>query len=65
MVAGHDGSSWLSSTEILVEGSGLWTLASSLPRSMSGLRTVSVDNSILSFGKFKNKILGQLMAMAE
>ena len=64
MVGGR-GSSWLSSTEILVEGSGLWTLASSLPRSMAGLRTVSLDNSILTFGKFKNKILGQLMPLAE
>ena len=61
MVGGLSGSSELSSTEILVEGSDLWTLASSLPRSMRELKTVSVDNSILTFGEFKNKMLGQLM----
>ena len=59
------GNIWLSSTEVLAAGSGLWRLASPLPRSMWGLRTISLDNSILTFGKFKNKILGQLMAMAE
>ena len=65
MVGGYTGSTRLSSTEILVGGSGSWRLASSLPRRMWGLRTVSVDNSVLTFGKFQIKILGLLMSSGE
>ena len=51
VVAGFDGSSRLSTTEILLSGSTSWVTISSLPISVSGLRTVNYKNTILTFGK--------------
>ena len=50
VVAGYDGSSRLSTTEILLSGSTSWVTISSLPISVSGLRTVNYNNTILAFG---------------
>ena len=50
MVAGYDGSSQLSSTEILVSGSNSWVTISPLPISVYALRTVNYKNTILAFG---------------
>ena len=51
VVAGYDGSSRLSTTEILLSGSTSWVTISSLPISVSGLRTVNYKNTILTFSK--------------
>ena len=50
MVAGWDGSSTMSSTEILVSGSTSWATISPLPISVYELRTVNYKNTILAFG---------------
>ena len=38
-------------TEILVHGASVWTRAGPLPQGVSGIRAVSVDNSIIATGR--------------
>ena len=42
-----------SSTEVYVEGASAWTKGPPLPRTLIGLRGVSVNNEILMIGTFK------------
>ena len=44
-------SSRLVSTELLVDGDSTWVEAAPLPLAMDGLRTVSIDNTIISTGE--------------
>ena len=50
LVTGGWDSSYLSSTEILVDGAVTWTEVGELPVSMYGLRGVSLNNKILMTG---------------
>ena len=52
-MAGGYGSSYLTSTELLVDGDSSWEEAAPLPIAMSGLGTVSIDidNMIISTGE--------------
>ena len=38
-------------TEILVHGASVWARAGPLPQGVSGIRAVSVDNSIIATGR--------------
>jgi len=50
VAGGYTGSSYLTSTELLVDGDSSWVEAAPLPLAMSGLGTVSLDNTIISTG---------------
>ena len=50
-MAGGYGSSYLASTELLVDVDSTWVEAAPLPLAMSGLGTVSIDNMIISTGE--------------
>ena len=50
MAGGENGTNYLSSTEILIEGEHHWKPAGSLPRSMVGMRAVTVDNNVILTG---------------
>ena len=57
VVGGYRGSSGsLDSTEILVHGSNSWKKIASFPVKVENLRTVNIDNTILSFGKFSTYV---------
>ena len=43
--------STIDSTEVLTHGAQAWTYAGPLPRAMSGLRAVSIDNMVISTGE--------------
>ena len=42
---------YFDSTELLVEGAASWTEAGPLPSTTSGLRGVSIDNSVIVTGR--------------
>ena len=44
------GNGYLSSTELLVDGDGKWTLVGELPAATSGIRGVSFNNNIIMTG---------------
>ena len=43
--------STIDSTEVLTHGAQAWSYAGPLPRAMSGLRAVSIDNMVISTGE--------------
>ena len=47
---GNDGSTQLSSTELLVETASAWVYSGSLPSPRSGLRGANIDNKVLMTG---------------
>ena len=51
MAGGYDGYK-LSSTEVLASTSSAWVFANSLPRRMSGLRGVTIANSLFMTGEY-------------
>ena len=64
VAGGYDGHTYLSSTEIMVKGSNLWTEVGGLSYGARGMRAVSWENTVLVFGirekdlvvLFKNKL---------
>ena len=52
MAGGGDGSHRISSTEVLASTSSAWVLANSLPRSLQGLRGVTIANSFFITGEY-------------
>ena len=59
MVAGGYNAGYLSSTEILMKGGHSWALVQSLPRTFTGLTSVSLADSVLLLGNLRN-ILSEL-----
>ena len=51
LVQGYTNDKFLSSTEILVDGSSLWTEVEPLPTALYGLSGVSLQNRIIMTGK--------------
>ena len=51
-MAGGYGDDYISSTEVLASTSSAWVLANSLPRSMDGLRGVTIANSFFITGEY-------------
>ena len=49
----HNGPQYLSSTELLVDGAGVWTPAGELPVAMLGPRGVSFNNNVFMTGNIK------------
>ena len=60
MVGGHDGSTQLSSTEVLVSGSNSWQFIAPYPEAAQGMKTIQYGGTILSFGKIANLSLKPL-----
>jgi len=50
VTGGWSGSGYLSSTEVLVDGAASWAFAGELPKAMSDLKGVSLNNEILMTG---------------
>merc|ERR1719450_154062 len=50
VAGGYDGHTYLSSTEIMVKGSNLWTEVGGLSYGARGMRAVSWENTVLVFG---------------
>ena len=42
---------YLSSTEVLTKGGDSWSYVGELPRAMTGLRAVSIDNTVITAGR--------------
>ena len=51
VAGGDDGSSYLSSTETLVEGGQAWNFQQPLPSARGGLRGISLPNTVIMTGK--------------
>ena len=51
---GHDGSDFLSSTELLVESSSAWVNTGTLPSPRGGPRAANIDNKVFMTGKTEN-----------
>ena len=57
VTGGYGGGGGLSSTEMMVKGASSWTvLPDSLPARMRGLRSISVDNQIITTGKLEKLV---------
>ena len=54
VTGGYTGTDDLSSTEILTKGGNSWETIGSLPRAMSGVRAISIDNTIIVTGNIKS-----------
>ena len=54
MVGGFNGSSPISSTEILISGSDTWQIEDPLPISVNGIQAINFRNTILTFGNQQN-----------
>ena len=50
----------IDSTELLTVGASSWTEAAPLPRAMSLLQTVSLDNMVISTGEEKSSMSAQI-----
>ena len=50
LVTGGSGSGYLSSTEVLTNGDNSWKVVGELPQTMSGMRAVGIDNTIIVTG---------------
>ena len=59
VAGGYDGRNLFSSTEILMKGGHSWALVQSLPRTFTGLTSVSLADSVLLLGNLRN-ILSEL-----
>ena len=53
VTGGWDNPNYLSSTEILTEGSQSWRIVGPLPNAVSGLRGVSINNRIIMTGNIE------------
>ena len=47
---GHDGGSYLDSTELFDANIGGWSTGAALPNSMRSLRAATIDNRVYIFG---------------
>ena len=47
----------LSSTEVLIGDSPVWTMATPLPRALDGMASVTLDNTVFMIGKVYCTIL--------
>ena len=59
VTGGYDGNygDYLSSTEMMVKGASSWTEEpNSLPARMSGLRSIALNNQILTSGKLEKLV---------
>ena len=50
VTGGWDGSNYLSSTELLTSSTSSWTMANNLPRSMAGVRGVTLGGVLYMTG---------------
>ena len=57
VTGGLSDSIYFSSTEILTQGGEKWESVGELPRSMSGVGAVSIDNTILVTGNYSLSII--------
>ena len=67
VAGGVDDSHYRSSTEVLTGDSSVWTLATPLPRAVSGGRSVALDNSVYLTGKvvYCNAMYGSIVYYIE
>ena len=50
VIGGHDGGSYLDSTELFDANVGGWITGAALPNPMSGLKAANIDNRVHIFG---------------